>query len=144
MLGPILFCVYTILLGDIMRRHDIEFHLCADDSQLLFTFNPESFQSALAAMDRCITEVRLWMAWNFLKINYNKTEFVVVGAKGQLTKAALTDISTGESVIPAILKARNVGAMNDSNCGLHAHVNMVCRSIYYHLRSIGKIMKHLM
>ncbi|KAI0229681.1 hypothetical protein LSAT2_019947 [Lamellibrachia satsuma] len=23
------------------------------------------------------------------------------------------------------------------------HVNMVCRSIYYHLRSIGKIMKHL-
>ena len=61
-LGPILFCDYTLPLGDIMRRHDIEFHLYADDSQLLLTFNPESSQSALAAMERCIAEVRLWMA----------------------------------------------------------------------------------
>ena len=76
-----------------MRRHDIEFHLYVDDSQLLLTFNPESSQSALAAMERYIAEVRLWMAWNFLKLNDNKTEFVVVGAKGQLTKAAVTDIS---------------------------------------------------
>jgi len=32
----------------------------------------------------------------------NKTEFLVVGAKGQLTKAAVMDFSTGESVIVAI------------------------------------------
>ena len=55
----------------------------------------------------------------------------------------MTDISIGESVSPAILKARNIGAMIDSNCGLHAHVNMVCRSICYHLQRFGKIRKYL-
>ena len=99
----------------------------ANDSQLLLTYNHKSSQSSLAAMERGIAKVKLWTAWKFLKLNDNKTEFVVVGAKWQLTKAAVTDISFGESVIPAILKARNICAMIDSNCGLHAHVNKVCR-----------------
>ncbi len=33
-LGPILFCVYTTPLGDILRSHNIDFHLYADDSQV--------------------------------------------------------------------------------------------------------------
>ena len=60
------------------------------------------------------------MAWNFLKLNDNKTEFVVVGAKGLIeTKAAVTDISIGESVIPAILKARNIGAIIETVDCMH-------------------------
>ena len=50
------------------------------------TFNHGSPQSAFDAM-------------NFLKLNDSKTEFVVVGAKGQLTKVAMTNISIAESVI---------------------------------------------
>ena len=60
--GALLFCVYTLPLGDITRRHDTEFHLYADDSQLLLTFNLESAQSALVATERHIAEVRPWMA----------------------------------------------------------------------------------
>ena len=41
------FCVSTLYRW----RHGIEFHLHADDSQLLVTFNPGSPQSALDAMD---------------------------------------------------------------------------------------------
>ena len=142
LLGSIHVCVYTLPMGDIMRRHDIEFHLYADDSQLLLTFNPGSPQLAIDAMQRCITEVSLWMAMNFLKLDDSKSKFVVVGAKGQLTKAAVTDISIWESVSPA-KSTRNIGAVNDSSYGLQAHVDMVCRSIYCHLRNIGKIRKYL-
>ena len=81
MLGRKLFCVCTQPLGEIMRRHDFEFHLYVEESQLQFTFNPGTPQSAHDVMERCIAIVRLWMAMNFLKLDGSKTEFAVVGAK---------------------------------------------------------------
>ena len=39
-LGPILFTLYTVPLGDICRSHRIEFQLYADDQQNYLTFKP--------------------------------------------------------------------------------------------------------
>ena len=39
-LGPILFTLYTVPLGDICHRNRIEFHLYADDTQIYMTFKP--------------------------------------------------------------------------------------------------------
>ena len=38
-LGPVLFTFYTIPLGEICRRHEIFYHLYADDTQLFCTFS---------------------------------------------------------------------------------------------------------
>ena len=34
MLGSLLYLLYAAPLGDLIRWHDMKFHLCADDTQL--------------------------------------------------------------------------------------------------------------
>ena len=41
---------------------------------------------ALEAMERCINDLRKWMYRDKLKINDDKTEFLVIGSRQQLLK----------------------------------------------------------
>ena len=53
-LGPTLFNVYCRPLRRINRKHDIAYHIYADDSQLYVDFNFCDEKTALANLQRCI------------------------------------------------------------------------------------------
>lgn len=142
-LGPVLFSIYLAPLANIMRRHGIMFHLYADDSQLYLSFSPPSSAAALARMERCIAEVRIWLARNFLQLNDGKTEILVIGSPFQLPHAQITHLTIGGMAVPVTQSARNLGTLLDSNCTLHSQVTAVCKSAWFHLRSIGRIRKFL-
>ena len=46
-LGPIEFCIYTILLGAIMRHYNMQYHIYADDTQLYRYFDLKAPVEAL-------------------------------------------------------------------------------------------------
>ena len=94
-------------------------------------------------MEGCIKEIRSWMAENFLKLNDDKTEFLIIGSKSQLKKVKTSTIQIGTSVISSTSSARNIGAMFDDKFTFGPHIEAVCKSARYQLRNIGKIRKFL-
>ena len=105
-LGPILFTLYTCPLSQICAKHVI-YHLYADDQQIIFIFKPgpTGVQSAqddcILWIERSIEEIRNWMNMHMLKLNDDKTEFIIFGTCQQLKKIDHIAIRIGsENIVP--------------------------------------------
>ncbi|TWW58995.1 putative RNA-directed DNA polymerase from transposon X-element [Takifugu flavidus] len=77
-LGPILFTLYMLPLGNIIRQHGIHFHCYADDTQLYLSIKPEKTEQ-LVTLQTCLKDIKSWMSSNFLLLNPGKTEVMVFG-----------------------------------------------------------------
>ena len=81
-LGPLLFVVYASKIFEIVGKNNLEIHCYADDSQLYLSFclNDNANQEAtLAWVERCIEDIGNWMLNDKLKLNNDKTEFMIIG-----------------------------------------------------------------
>ena len=61
-LGPILFIMYSAPLENLIKSHNLDCMMYADDTQLFLSFDPK--QLGAIACDRlhsCIGDVREWM-----------------------------------------------------------------------------------
>ena len=73
-LGPLLYLLYTIPLGSIVRKHGMMFHFYADDSQIYFSFDSSTPELVNASrLEAFVKDFSDWMSANKLKLNSDKT-----------------------------------------------------------------------
>ena len=140
-LGPRLFSIYTVPLGSIIEKHGLKRHFYADDTQVYFAVDPRraDLEEVTIKIAACVSDLREWMARNFLKLNDDKTDIMLFGSVKQLEKFPLREVPIGTAVITPADKVRNLGITLDPHMTMSAHVSRICSMAYYHLRDIGRI-----
>ena len=69
-----------------------------DDSQLYLPFKPNSQPSrdeAVMSMQHCIEDIRPWKLTDRLKLNVDKTEYLLIGTRLQLSKISAGSLAVG-------------------------------------------------
>ena len=86
-LGPMLFSLCTTPLSKVIQNHPgISFQFYADDTQLYVHLTHKNVALALDKLSHCHEDVKRWLCTNKLKLNPDKTEFIVFGSKSQREK----------------------------------------------------------
>ena len=147
-LGPILFTLYVQPVGDIVRQHGVNFHLYADDTQLYLSFKPsvsKSVESARTTLERCIADICIWMNQNMLKLNQDKTEFLIIQSRHSRNKSSypLRELTVGNTSVIVSSSAKNIGVTFDSVLNMDSHVKLIAKQAYWHLHNIGRIRPYL-
>ena len=79
------------------------------------------------------------MTQNLLKLNSNKTEFILFGTRHQLSKVDGISIQIGSDIIKPANHVRNLGFVMDNLLKNGPHINKITSSCYCTLRNIAKI-----
>ena len=79
--------LYTTPLSLIIRKHKgIKFHFYANDSQVYVHLSKKNTSAVFEKLNRCLDDVKEWMSSSKLKLNPDKTEFIIFGSKRQRDK----------------------------------------------------------
>ena len=145
-LGHILFSVYTLPLGGIVRKYGMAFHLYADDTQLFLSFDscvPSTSNAAIIQLESCITEIRAWMLINKLKLNVDKTKFLRFLPNTVKALNHGQTIQIGSDQVNLGSQAKNLGVIPDSAPTMDTHITSTCKAANYHLYCLSRIRKYL-
>ncbi len=137
-LGPLLFTLYMLPLGNIIRKHSVSFHCYADDNRLYISSRPGETHQIEKLME-CIVDIKNWMTSNFLLLNSEKTEVLIIGPKTPTCNNLEHCLTLDGCSVNSSSSVRNLGVLFDSNLSFDSHVSCICKTAFFHLKNIYKL-----
>ena len=126
-LGPTLFTVYTANeIGQIIRQHDLDFYLYADDSQLKISFRIPDSLASIHQLEACIDDVDTWMVTNRLRLNNGQNRYILFpGTPTVLREIPLSTVRTGDADIVPSDVVCSLGVMCDSALTMEPQISAI-------------------
>jgi hypothetical protein len=145
-LGPQAFVYYICTIGHIIREHDIQYHLYADDVQLLITFDPNLPGDAaccLFKLSKCIINLQSWMTTNKLMLNQSKTEFFIASSPHQYNHLQNLTLYVDNLEINPSPSIKNLGVIFDHNMKMTDHITQISRSLNWQIANLNRVRRFL-
>lgn len=137
---------YTRPAGPVLSPHNLFYSFYADDGQVLKSAPADSLQrqlTAVTALKDGVESLGDWMTRNKLKLNQDKTQFMVLGSKRAVSNCPIKSIELGSEVIEKCDVAVNLGINMDAELRMSQHINAICRKCYQSIRIISRIRSSL-
>ena len=145
-IGPMGFVFYTSAVGDILRRHQLRYHLYADDIQVYTVVDPSipgDVTCAMYKLTQCVNEIQEWMTRNKLKLNQEKTEFFIACSSNHSSKIDNVCLWIDNTRIPLSVSIRNLGVVFDRHMTMSEHVTQLSKSVNWSIRNIYRIRRFI-
>ena len=122
-----------------MSAGTLHLHGFADDHILKNSFRASSRvdeKDSIRSLERTLVDIKVWMDQNRLKMNDDKTEFIMFASKRQLEKCETTSIDVNNTIVKCSPTIKYLGALLDQHLQLSQHITRKCRTAMTNLQMI--------
>jgi hypothetical protein len=144
--GPVLYNIYTSSLPRVIEDFMVNLLGYADDQLLYDAFNASSREEendAIKKLEACLDVVNTWMKQNRLKMNPEKTEFIMIGNKVQLDKCVCDKIEVDGKAVEKADEIKFLGVWIDNTVSMKKQIKEVCKRTSKLLHVIWNIRRYL-
>ena len=118
----------------------------ADDHSIRKSFIAKSRDQehqTISMLMGTVTTIASWMDSMHLKLNLDKTDFIMFGYRSQLVKCTTDSVGISDSAIPRIPSDKYLGVTLDENLSLKDYIILKCREAMANFLMIFNICKFL-
>ena len=116
------------------------------NSQLYLSFGPNNIanqEATLARVERCFEDIREWMLNDNLKLNDDKTEFIIIGISQKLAKVSSIPFVSGLQ-LSLLCHLQGIWAHGlILSLQWQSRILKTCNSAFYYLYNLRRIRKYL-
>ena len=143
--GPVLYSIYAKTLQTVIPE-GIDLNSFVDDHNVKKAFkagNKVDEEEVTSDLEMCTTRINNWMNVNRLKMNMDKTEFILFGSRYHLPKCETSSINICGDILVKSSKIKLLDVWLDENLLFKSQINIKCRNAMYNLQQIQNIRKVL-
>ncbi len=107
------------------------------------SFDPSDASQAMDRLNKCLADTRSWISANFLKLNSDKTELLLIGDPKRVAKVKNFELVVGDNTVKPSASARNLGVIFDDKLSVKSFILKSASAAFFHIRSIARIRDHL-
>ncbi|KAK7906725.1 hypothetical protein WMY93_015337 [Mugilogobius chulae] len=99
------------------------------------TINPVTHST----LTNCISEIKSWLKLNYLQLNCNKTEIILIGPKSLTNANSSLTLSIDGTPVSSSSHLQNLGIIFDQTLSYEHHIKHITKNAFYHLRNIARL-----